>query len=64
MYDQLATCMMAVTTNRKRKCVVLSIESKLSALDSVVKGVSYFELSERFDIGKITSLKKQQGQDL
>ena len=32
--------------NRKRKSVVLSIESKLSVLDSVAKGVSYAEVSE------------------
>ena len=53
--------MMAVTMNRKWKRVVLSIESKLSVLDSVAKGISYSELSEKFDIGKstITSLKKQ-----
>ena len=58
MYDQLV--MMAITTNRKRKRIVLFIKSKLSALDSrVAKGVSYSELSEKFDIGKstITSLK-------
>ena len=48
MYDHLA--MMAATTNRKRKSVVLSIESKLSVLDSVAKEVSYSELSEKFDI--------------
>ena len=60
MYDQLA--MMAVTRNRKWKRVVLSIESKLSVLDSVAKGVSYSELSEKFDIGKstITSLKNNE----
>ena len=46
MYDQLA--MMAIT-NRKWKHVVLSIESKLSVIDSVAKGVSYTELSEKFD---------------
>ena len=63
MYDQLA--MMAVTRNGKWKHVVLSIEFKLSVLDSVAKGVSCSEMSEKFDIGKstITSLKKQQGQD-
>ena len=59
MYDQLA--MMAVTRNRKWKRVVLSIESKLSVIDSVAKGVSYSELSEKFDIGKstITNLKNE-----
>ena len=45
---------MAITTNRKWKSVVLSIESKLSVLDSVAKGVSYCELSEKLDIGKPT----------
>ena len=60
MYDQLA--MIAITTNRKWKRVVLSIESKLSVLDSVAKGVSYSELSEKFDIGKstITSLENNE----
>ena len=53
MYDQLA--MMAVSRNRKWKHVVLSIESKLSVLDSVAKGVSYIKLSEKFD-----SLESQQ----
>ena len=54
--------MMAVTRNRKWKHVVLSIESKLSVIDSVAKGVSYSELSEKFDIGKstITSLKNNE----
>ena len=47
--------------NRERKRVVFSIESKLSVLVSVAKGVSYSELSEKFDIGKstITSLKNE-----
>ena len=47
-------------TNGKRKRVVLSIESKLSVLESVAKGVSYSELSEKFGVGKstITALKK------
>ena len=55
---------MAVTTNRKQKRVVLSIESKLSVLDSVAKGVSYSELSEKFNIGKstITSLKNDEAE--
>ena len=53
--------MMVVTTNRKRKRVVLSIEFKLSALDSVAKVA---ELSEKFDIGKSTiTCLKQRGQD-
>ena len=34
-------------TDRKRKRVVLSIESKLSVLDSVAKGVGYSELYEK-----------------
>ena len=42
MYDQLTV--MAATTNKKWKHVVLSIESKLSVLDSVAKEVSYSEL--------------------
>ena len=60
MYDYLA--MMAATINRKWKRVVLSIESKLSVLDRVAKGVSYSELSEKFNIGKstITSLKNNE----
>ena len=53
---------MAITKNRKWKHVVLSIESRLSVLDSVAKEVSYSELSEKFDIGKstITSLKNNE----
>ena len=47
MYDQLA--MMAVSRNRRWKHVVLSIESKLSVVDSAAKGVSCTELSEKFD---------------
>ena len=43
-------------TNRKRKRVVLSIESKLTVLDSVAKGVGYSELCEKFGIGKSTIL--------
>ena len=40
-------------TDRKRKRVVLSIESKLSVLDSVAKGVSYSKLTEKFGIGSL-----------
>ena len=49
-------------TDRKRKCVVLSIESKLTVLDSVAKGVGYSELCEKFGIGKSTiiTLKKNE----
>ena len=49
-------------TDRKRKRVVLSIESKLTVLDSVAKGVGYSELCEKFGIGKstITTLKKNE----
>ena len=49
-------------SDRKRKHVVLSIESKISVLDSVAKGVGYSELSEKFGIGKstITILKKNE----
>ena len=45
--------------NRKHKRVVLSIESKLSVLDSVA---SYAEVSGKFGIGKlmITILKKNE----
>ena len=48
--------------DRKRKHVVLSIESKLTVLDSVAKGVGYSELCEKFGIGKstITTLKKNE----
>ena len=47
--------------DRKRKRVVLSIESKLTVLDSVAKGVGYSELCEKFGIGKstITTLKNE-----
>ena len=48
--------------DRKRKRVVLSIESKLTVLDSVAKGVGYSELCEKFGIGKstITTLKRNE----
>ena len=48
--------------SRKRKRVVLPIESKLKVLDSVAKGVGYSELSNKFGIGKstITTLKKNE----
>ena len=40
----------------------MSIESKLTVLDSVAKGVGYSELTEKFGIGKstITTLKKNE----
>ena len=49
-------------TDRKRKRVVLSIESKMTVLDSVAKGVGFSELTEKFGIGKstITTLKKNE----
>ena len=49
-------------TDRKHKRVVLSIESTLTVLDSVAKGVGYSELTEKFGIGKstITTLKKNE----
>lgn len=49
-------------TDRKRKHVVLSIESKLTVLDSVAKGVGYSEPTEKFGIGKstISTLKKNE----
>ena len=48
-------------TDRKRKRVVLSVESKLTVLDSVAKWVGYSELCEKFGIGKstITTLEKE-----
>ena len=50
-------------SDRKRKRVVLSINSKLEVLDSVAKGVGYSELCDKFGIGKstITTLKKNEG---
>ena len=39
-------------TDRKHKRVVLSVESKLTVLDSVAKGVGCSELCEKFGIGK------------
>ena len=53
MYNQLA--MMAVSRYRKWKHVVLSTESKLSVVDSLAKGVSYSELSEKFDSYKVNN---------
>ncbi len=49
-------------SERKRKRVVLSIDSKLKVLDSVAKGVGYSDLSDKFGIGKstITTLKKNE----
>lgn len=51
-----------VNPNRKRKRVSLSIESKLSILDSVAKGVSYSDVSEKFGFGKsmITTLRTNE----
>ena len=48
--------------NTDRKHKVLPIQSKLTVLDSVAKGVGYFELTEKFGIGKltITTLKKMR----
>ena len=50
------------TSERKRKRVVLPIDSKLQVLDGVAKGVSYSDLSDKFGIGKstISTLKKNE----
>ena len=49
-------------TDRKRKRVVLSIDSKLKVLNSVAKGVSYSEICEKYGIGKstITTLRQNE----